>query len=435
MRPQKTYKLFYLYSVIFLANRAPGSAKKHTEHCLEKIMMSSSPSRPTSGFGAFCMASFLLSVAYGSTFLLALLVKSFGGNEHDAGQVIATAMFSTLVAVIGSGHMMNRWGAARCVAFAAVCLACASLGFALVKGLGVALLLCGLLLGLGWGIFYTLGPIMVAAMIEPARRTHCFALLSGSMLTGIGSGPIAGKLAGYFGLPIQTAFFCAATTAILGGLYFWHLGTRDEVGVANRQAVNISAASAVQVLRSRSVFSIVMVGLGGAIFGGLGSFQTSYAASLGLDYSLFFLCFMGAAIACRLLIAGWVVKRNPFAASSVLTTLMLLAVLGFGQWVHDSLSYGAMAALLGIGYGLNYSVINGLAANEAPPGLTAQALLLFSLAYFLGVFGFPFVAGKLIADGGVHGMLFSTGLIAALVWIISIGRWLSSLAPASVRET
>jgi len=32
-------------------------------------------------------------------------------------------------------------------------------------------------------------------------------------------------------------------------------------------------------------------------------------------------------------------------------------------------------------------------------------------------------------------MLFSTGLIAALVWIISIGRWLSSLAPASVRET
>ena len=398
-------------------------------------MSFSSLSRPASEFGAFCTASFLLSVAYGSTFLLALLVKSFGGNEHDAGQVIATAMLSTLAAVIGSGHMMNRWGAARCVAFGAACLACASLGFALVQGLGTVLILCALLLGLGWGVFYTLGPIMVTTMVEPARRTHCFALQSGSMLTGIGSGPIVGKVASYFGLPIQTAFSCAAATAILGGLYFWRMASRDEAGVANRQIVKISAVSAVQVLRSKATFSILMVGLGGAIFGGLGSFQTSYAASLGLDYSLFFLCFMGVAIVCRLLIAGWVVKRNPLAASCVLSTLMLLAVVGFGQCVHDSLSYGVMAALLGVGYGLNYSVINGLAANEAPPGLTAQSLLLFSLSYFLGVVGFPFVAGKLIVDGGVQGMLFSVGLIAALVWVISIGRWLSYSALSSVRGT
>jgi len=80
-------------------------------------------------------------------------------------------------------------------------------------------------------------------------------------------------------------------------------------------------------------------------------------------------------------------------------------------------------------------VINGLAANEAPPGLTAQSLLLFSLSYFLGVFGFPFVAGKLIVDGGVQGMLFSVGLIAALVWVIRLGRWLSYSALSSVRET
>lgn len=37
---------------------------------------------------------------------------------------------------------------------------------------------------------------------------------------------------------------------------------------------------------------------------------------------------------------------------------MLLAVVRFGQWVHNSLSYGLMAALLGLGYGLNYSRIN-----------------------------------------------------------------------------
>ncbi|SNT05921.1 hypothetical protein SAMN05444352_12285 [Pseudomonas japonica] len=134
---------------------------------------------------------------------------------------------------------------------------------------------------------------------------------------------------------------------------------------------------------------------------------------------------MGAAICCRLLIAGWVVKRNPFASSWVLTTLMLVAVLGFGHWVHDSVGYVLTAALLGVGYGLNYSVINGLAANEAPQRLTAQALLLFSLAYFIGVFGFPFIAGKLIGQAGVQGMLVGIWVIAGVVWVVSGGRWLA----------
>jgi len=376
-----------------------------------------------SRFTLFCIACFLLSISYGATFLLSLLVHSFGGNERDAGQVFAVAMASTLLAVIGSGHLMQRIGAARSVAVAALCLVAASLGFATVPGLGTALLACGVLLGIGWGIFYTVGPIMVAAMVEPARRTHCFALLSGSMLTGIGSGPLLGKLAALAGLPVQVAFFSAALAAALSGAYFWRLGSGQQARPAD--PVHISLAATARVLRSRSAFSILLVGLGGAIFGGLGSFQTSYAASLGLDYSLFFIGFMGAAICCRLLVAGWVVKRNPFASSWVLTTLMLVAVLGFGQWVHGSVGYVLTAALLGVGYGLNYSVINGLAANEAPERLTAQALLLFSLAYFIGVFGFPFVAGKLIGQAGVQGMLVGVWVIAGLVWLVSGGRWLA----------
>ncbi|CAH0308432.1 MFS transporter [Pseudomonas mediterranea] len=385
-----------------------------------------SDNKATHRFGLFCVASFLLSIAYGATFLVSLLVSTLGGTERDAGQVFAVAMVSTLAAVVGSGHLMQRIGMARCMALAAAFLVVASLGFALLSGLGNGLLACGLLLGIGWGLFYTIGPIMVAAMVEPSRRTHCFALLSGSMLSGIGSGPLAGKLASHWGLPVQTAFFCAAASAVLGGLYFWWLG-RDFAESQRRSGnkVQLGLKSAVEVLRSRSSSSILMVGLGGAIFGGLGSFQTSYAASQGLDYSLFFVGFMGAAIACRLLIAGWVVKRNPLATSCALTTLMLIAVMGFGSWVHDSFSYGLTAALLGVGYGLNYSVINGLAANEAPPGLTAQALLLFSLAYFIGVFGFPFIAGKLISNGGVHGMLLGVVLIACLAWALSIGRWLA----------
>ncbi|MNH24807.1 hypothetical protein D3C79_847590 [compost metagenome] len=82
--------------------------------------------------------------------------------------------------------------------------------------------------------------------------------------------------------------------------------------------------------------------------------------------------------------------------------------------------------LLGVGYGLNYSVINGLAANEAPAGLTAQALLLFSLSYFIGVFGFPYVASQLITQLGINAMMLSIEGVALVVVGLSTGRWLAS---------
>ena len=92
--------------------------------------------------------------------------------------------------------------------------------------------------------------------------------------------------------------------------------------------------------------------------------------------------------------------------------------------VQDALSYLLAAALLGVGYGLNYSVINGLAANEAPTGYTPQALLLFSLGYFIGVFGFPLLAGTLIVQGGPHALLLSVLCVALLNWLVSVGRLL-----------
>lgn len=372
-------------------------------------------------FGLLCLASYLLSLSYGSTFLLSLLVTSRGGNEQDAGSIISIAMLSTVVAVLGSGHLADWLGTARAIAHAALCLIGACLGVALVPGVDFSLWLCGLLLGLGWGAFYTLGPILVAALVEPARRTHCFALLSGSMMSGIGSGPLTGKLASLLHLPVQTAFYVAALASAAGLLIFAWLARQHRARAASAR---ISGAATLEVLRSPARWPILMVGLGGAVFGGLGSFQTSYAASRGLDYSLFFVGFMLAAIGCRLLIAGWVVKRDAYRTSCLLTGLMVLAVIALGWWVQGSVGYLLAAALLGVGYGLNYSVINGLAASEAPVGFTPQALLLFSLGYFFGVFGFPLLAGTLIVQGGAHALLLSVLAVALLNWLVSVGRLL-----------
>lgn len=187
--------------------------------------MPAMPSVSAKTFALFCLASFLLSLSYGSTFLLSLLIHSRGGNEHDAGSVISTAMLSTFVAVVLSGYLADALGAARAIA-----------------GMGILL---GIMLG-------------------------------------------------------------------------------------------------------------------------------------------------------------------------------SIALFAFG--VSGNLSYLLAAALLGVGYGLTYSVINGLVAHEAPSGMTSQALSLFSLAYFVGVFGFPWLAGKLIVDYGLWALMISVLAVATCNWLISVAR-------------
>jgi len=375
-------------------------------------------------FSIFCLASYLLSMAYGSTFLLALLIGSQGGNEQDAGSVISAAMISTFIAVVFSGHLSDRLGAARSIALCGVALVIANLGFAVFASQLNLMMLFGLVLGIGWGVFYTLGPIIVAMIVEPAQRARYFALLSGSMMSGIGSAPLLGRLASQAGLPITSAFLIAALASLAGVMLFWRLSGSlqqlpDRSGAA---ASKLSLAGALVVLRSRAVFAIVMVGLGGAIFGGLSSFQTSYAHDRSLDYSLFFIGFMSAAIAGRMLVAGIVVKRDPYVMSCLLSGLIVVAVLMFHYRVASSVGYLLAAIVLGVGYGLTYSVINGLAANEAPAGTTTQSLLLFSLSYFIGVLGFPLLAGKVIVENGLSVMLTILLGIAALNWSITLGR-------------
>jgi len=373
-------------------------------------------------FGTFCLSSYLLSLSYGTTFLLAMTLRAHGASEADAGSVISTAMLSTFLAVIFSGHLSDHLGAARSVAVGAVFLAAACLGFAALPGLGVAMMLFGLLLGFGWGVFYTLGPIIVAMLIEPERRVKYFALLSGCMMTGIGTGPLLGRVAQALGYPVEAAFVVAAGASVLGGVMFLLMAPRIQQHQSAVAVSRITPVAARSVLSSKAAFAILMVGLGGAIFGGLSSFQTSYAALLHLDYSLFFIGFMSAVIACRLLVAGFIVKRDPYVMACVLTALIVLSVLMFMYWVAGPGGYLLAAIVLGVGYGLTYSVINGLAANEAPAGQTAQALLLFSLAYFIGVFGFPLLAGKVIVEAGMAALLQLLLVIALANWSITVAR-------------
>ncbi|MDJ0630628.1 MAG: MFS transporter [Rhodobacter sp.] len=399
--------------------------------------MSETYSQPRVAGGEFailCIGGYLLSIAYGVTFLIPMLVGQRGGDEAMAGLIISAATVSTVILVILSGHIGDMLGSARAVALSALFLAASGLGFALVSSAGLGLIVMGFVLGIGWGTFYTLGPILVAAIIEPERRVKFFALLSGSMMSGIGTGPIIGRVATAMELPVESAFVFAAVASLIGGaLYLWlHQRLIDSDKIVPHVS-RISLRATREVVASHAIYSIVMVGIGGAIFGGLSSFQTSYAAYYGFDYSLFFIGFMVAAILCRMLLAGYVVRKDPFFSLLVLTSLTLISIILFMTVTNSPLAYLAAAAVLGVGYGLTYSVINGLAANEAPEGRMPQSLLLFSLAYFVGVFGFPLVAGNLIVSSGIEAMLSMVLALAVVNSAIVVFRTLHRMATKGAR--
>ena len=283
----------------------------------------------------------------------------------------------------------------------------------------------GFILGIGWGAFYTLGPILVSAIISPARRSHYFALLSGLMMAGIGTGPIIGRIWTAYDFPIESAYFSAALASLLGALACFTLNQRlHDKGVKISLSAKVSWTTAQSVLRSAAIYPIIMVGLGGAIFGGISSFQTSYAIALNLDYSLYFMGFMSAVIIGRLFLSGYVVNQDPLLATLLLTSMIVISTIMFSFMKSDALFYIASAVVLGLGYGLTYSVINGQVANQAPTDLTPQALLLFSLSYFIGVFGFPFFAGHIIVSQGISVLLWIIAAIAVLNFSVVVHQLL-----------
>ena len=157
-----------------------------------------------------------------------------------------------------------------------------------------------------------------------------------------------------------------------------------------------------------------MVCLGASVFAGMNNFQTVFAQGEGLNYSDFFLAYTITVIICRLLLAGFSGGSSPYKTIALLQYIMCASVILF-MFVDGSRSIYILSAILfGIGYGASYPILAAMAANDADESLVPQTIQLFSLTYFIGIFGFPFIAGWLIVDYSIPALLI---LIAGLALI------------------
>lgn len=358
----------------------------------------------------YLLASIAMALCYGSTFLLADALTEAGFAAAQAGMVIGLGTVATLLGAVLAGRWAKRLGILPLVACAAVVMALALLCFAAIGAWGlVAACTGGLLLGLGWAVFYMLAPIQLIQCLQPSARLEALTLLSGAQMLGMGLAAPLGRLLAKHGGGLNAAFFVYALLCGAAGLAVLvvHRCLRNQAQLP-LDAVALTWQAVLGVLRSRVALPVAMIGVAACTFAGLTTFQSLYAQSRGVTPDAFFITFTATTVVLRFAMASHIGRLPPRRLVLVLFALIVggIALL---LWNRGSMAlYVAASFLFATGYGLTYATLNAMAVNVAQAcGLPVPiASQVFTLGYFVGVFGFPYVAGVLIAASGVNSALF-----------------------------
>ena len=368
-------------------------------------------------FMLYFLAIFLQAGAYGLTFMLPRLFESFGANEKTVGVMLGMTAVTTLVTVYFSGHLSDMFGRLRTLAAACIAISAALFLYGVIESVGVLLVCASVLLGFGWGLTYSLGPIVLTRLVSAQERVRYFTLLSVFVMAGFGLSPVLAAVLEGAGYSVRDAFFVTAALCLVSAVLFFCLDGPVKANAINPRAEvpsRITQQAVVAVLRSPAILPVVMVCLGASVFAGLNNFQTVFADARGLDYAAFFLTYTVTVVLLRLVLARFKGGANPYRTIAVLQYIMCLSVVLF-IFSGDNLPlYLLVAVLFGIGYGVSYPILVAMAAQDANEDLSAQTLQIFALTYFIGIFGFPLVAGWMIVEVGAGPLLGLVALMAAV---------------------
>ena len=359
-------------------------------------------------FSLFLLAVFLQAGAYGLTYMLVRLFENFGANEKAVGSMLMIAALSTVVAVYYAGHLSDWLGRAKTLALACLSMAAALVLYGITQTVGAIPILASLLLGAGWGLTYTLAPVVLTRLVTAEERVRYFAMNSVVLMAGFGLSPIMASEIEKAGGTVADAFLITAGLCALSALLFFAL-----IGPVRAHAINpgpeassrLDLGSIGSILRTRAVLPVIMACIGASVFAGMNNFQTVYADARGLDYADFFLAYTIAVVVCRIALIKFDGGRRPYLTIAFLLYVMAGSVLLFLFSGGNLPAYIAVAMLFGIGYGASYPILAAMAANDADETLVPQTLQLFSLTYFVGTFGFPMIAGWMIVDVGISPLL------------------------------
>ncbi|MCF6277151.1 MAG: MFS transporter [Anaerolineales bacterium] len=376
-------------------------------------------------FGLFYLAVFLQAGAYGLTFMLPKLFEAFGADEKMVGAMLFVTAVTTIITVYFAGHLTDKFGHVRMlgVGCGTITIALASYGFA--SGIGALVVTASVMLGFGWGLTYSLAPIVLTTLVSEGERIRGFTLLSVAVMAGFGLSPVLASVLENAGFPLSSAFYVTAALCAVATVVFFAL-----VGPVQRHACqrgegdrsSLSWVTVRRILTSPSRLPLGMVCIGASVFAGINNFQTVLADERALNYADFFVVYTITVVLFRLLLARFKGGQNPYLTIALLQYVMFASILLFFVVFDNDILYWAVAFLFGIGYGVSYPLLVSMAARDADADLLAQTLQLFALTYFIGIFCFPLLAGWIIVELGTSALLMVVAMLAAIEATMALVR-------------
>ncbi|CAM2155330.1 MULTISPECIES: MFS transporter [Paraburkholderia] len=362
----------------------------------------------------------LASGGYGATFLFSMHVRAIGGTDFDTGVALAGAALGTFAGVSLTGWVAQHVGAARMAALAALCVGAGVVGFALMAHASGIDALPGFLVGLGWGAFCLAAPMALAERTSDADRSLWFLRFATFQMAGVGGCPALAAFAmRFWRMPLEGVLYAIGALCLIGALTLEIFGRLARVQPAQERWLRSIGA----IARTRAVYPIVIIALGGCVFSGLMTFQMSLVQGTQAKASTFFSLYTITVIATRWLLARLVVRMRAATATKVLLAMMVLGSAAMFAVPYHAGFQALAAVLLGTGYGLAYPIVQVQAIDDAAAAHRRAALTWFVAAYFIGAFGFPSLGGWVLVHSG-------KGALLALI----AGCGLAALALAILRD-
>ncbi len=357
--------------------------------------------------------------------MLPKLFSNFGANEKHVGITLVITTMFTLFSVYYSGHLTDKLGRMLSLGISGIAIAVSLFLFGIASQLGITIVVASALLGFGWGVFYTLGPVVLTRITTPTERVRVFSLNSVFMMAGFGLSPVMASMLESRGFSVANAFFLMSAICVLSALIFSllrHPVRKLSEGFGAEQRSSLTIGTVKRIFASPARTPVIMVCLGASVFAGISNFQTVFADSKELDYADFFLAYTITVVICRILLAGFSGGKSPYKTIAALQYIMFASIVLFIYASNTQTMYLLVAVLFGIGYGASYPILVAMTANDAENDLVPQTLQFFALTYFIGIFGFPLVAGWIIVELTVNTLLTGIAVLAFIEASMAVKR-------------
>jgi MFS family permease len=351
---------------------------------------------------ALLIGALLSATAYGSTFLLVDLLAAQGFPKAMIGPTSLMIAIGAVASAYCSGAAQAKIGLRQTLQLAALCLAIGLAVLAYAPGSLSSRVGAGML-GVGWGCFFTLAPVMVTRILDETERTKGFMHLAAAFSIGFGLTPAILKILMDTAIGLAGGFGINALACLISIFALNYIEVDNEYySSARLTELNCLQDEQIKLLSIFGIAPTLIVGLGAFLFSGINTFQSLYAHTLGWNYGSYFAVNTIAAVGGRILHSLYCpLKTGPqFICGLYIGTAFALATYLFNT--QSEILYLLAAFAFGIGYGVSYPLIMGLVADDAPFGRTGQCIRNAGAIYFLCLFGAPFILAPIVEMHGIR---------------------------------